>query len=228
MHVLAVGPKFERAGLRAFHTPIIVWLMEDRRGLRTGRHVVFGLHVHLVFLTRYRCGVLDDDAIERLRGMFAKVCADFEAELIELEGQDDHVHLLVEYLPKVAVSALVNSLKGVSSRLLRKVSSDNYFGRPARIIDVRQARSGPIWNRGIGRVRSGRHPISPPPAVARRSISCASTSSTSVRRTEPNHGYAVRAILPRPERRGLPRTGSDGEGSESRLRQSRDHAAGVR
>ncbi len=124
MHVLAVGPKFERAGLRAFHTPIIVWLMEDRRGLRTGRHVVFGLHVHLVFLTRYRCGVLDDDAIERLRGMFAKVCADFEAELIELEGQDDHVHLLVEYLPKVAVSALVNSLKGVSSRLLRKERPD--------------------------------------------------------------------------------------------------------
>jgi putative transposase len=32
-----------------------------------------------------------------------------------MDGEDDHVHLLVNYPPKVAVSALVNSLKGVSS-----------------------------------------------------------------------------------------------------------------
>jgi len=98
--------------------------MTDFNDLRTGRHCVFGLHVHLVFLTKYRRGVLDDDAIERLRGMFAKVCADFEAELIELEGEDGHVRLLVAYPPKVAVSHLVNSLKGVSSRLLRKERPD--------------------------------------------------------------------------------------------------------
>jgi putative transposase len=47
-----------------------------------------------------------------------KVCADFGAELREFNGEADHVHLLVEYPPKVAVSALVNSLKGVSARRL--------------------------------------------------------------------------------------------------------------
>ena len=36
-----------------------------------------------------------------------------------LNSYPDHVHLLVEYPPKVAVSALVNSLKGVSARRLR-------------------------------------------------------------------------------------------------------------
>jgi putative transposase len=41
-----------------------------------------------------------------------------------LDGEDDHVHVLVEYPPKVSVSALVNSLKGVSSRLLRKARPD--------------------------------------------------------------------------------------------------------
>lgn len=50
------------------------------------------------------------------------VCADFEATLVEFEGEDDHVDLLVEYPPKVAVSHLVNSLKGVSSRLVRKLN----------------------------------------------------------------------------------------------------------
>jgi putative transposase len=42
------------------------------------------------------------------------------ANLLNFNGEDDHVHLLVEYPPKLAVSILVNSLKGVSSRLLRR------------------------------------------------------------------------------------------------------------
>jgi putative transposase len=48
-----------------------------------------------------------------------KACADFGAELREFSDQDDHVHLLVDYLPKVAVSALVNSLKEVPARRIR-------------------------------------------------------------------------------------------------------------
>jgi putative transposase len=82
------------------------------------------MHVHLVFVTKYRRKVFDGDAIERLRGMFSKVCTDFESTLVEMDGEDDHVHLLVEYPPKIAVSALVNSLKGASSRRLRKERSD--------------------------------------------------------------------------------------------------------
>ncbi len=45
---------------------------------------------------------------------------DFDAVLIEFNWEDDHVHLLINYPPKVAISNLVNSLKGVSSRHLRK------------------------------------------------------------------------------------------------------------
>jgi hypothetical protein len=50
----------------------------------------------------------------------ASVCTDFAAELVAFDGADDHVHLLVHYPPKVSVSTLVNSLKGVSSRMIRK------------------------------------------------------------------------------------------------------------
>lgn len=81
---------------------------------RTGRHVVSMLHVHLVFVTKYRRDVLSDLAIRDLHRIFAKVCRDFEAELVECGGEDDHVHLLVNYPPKVALSKLVNSLKGVA------------------------------------------------------------------------------------------------------------------
>ena len=87
---------------------------------RTGRHCVFGMHVHLVFVTKYRRGVLTGEHHDFLREVFAKVCADFGADLTECNGEDDHVHLLVEYPPQVAVSRLVNTLKGVSSRRLRQ------------------------------------------------------------------------------------------------------------
>jgi len=41
--------------------------------------------------------VFDGDAIDRMRRMFGKVCDDMEASLVEMDGEVNHVHLLVEY-----------------------------------------------------------------------------------------------------------------------------------
>ena len=98
--------------------------MKKINDIRTGRHCVFALHVHLVFVTKYRKKVFDKAAIDRLRELFAHICAGFDAELKEMDGENDHVHLLINYPPKVALSALVNSLKGASSRVLRKERPD--------------------------------------------------------------------------------------------------------
>ena len=95
--------------------------MDKDNSYRTGRHCIFAMHVHLVFITKYRRRVFTDTSIADLREIFTKVCADFEAELIEMDGEDDHVHLLVNYPPKVSISVLVNILKGVSSRRLRQM-----------------------------------------------------------------------------------------------------------
>lgn len=94
--------------------------MEIESTLRRGRHCVFNMHVHLVFVTKCRRNVFTKEVLEELKIIFEKVCGDFEAELVEFDGEDDHVHLLVNYPPKVAISTLVNSLKGVSSRMIRK------------------------------------------------------------------------------------------------------------
>lgn len=91
---------------------------------RKGRHVVTALHVHLVFVTHCRRGILDQDAMARLRESFTKVAADFSAVLSACDGEDDHVHLLVEYPPTVQLSKLVNSMKGVGSRLLLRDRAD--------------------------------------------------------------------------------------------------------
>ena len=98
--------------------------MDEASDYRRGRSVVYALHVHLVFVAKHRRHVLDDAAIDALRAIFAKVCTDFNADLRACDGEDDHVHLLVEYPPTVLIPTLVNSLKGVSSRMLRQQRPD--------------------------------------------------------------------------------------------------------
>lgn len=94
--------------------------MQEKNDIRTGRHCVFKMHCHLVFVTKYRKAVFTALMMKALEGYFLKVCTDFDVHLEEFNGEKDHVHLLVNYPPKVSISTLVNSLKGVSSRLLRR------------------------------------------------------------------------------------------------------------
>jgi putative transposase len=94
--------------------------MGDSTEIRNGKHVVFLLHAHLVFVTKYRKGVFTKSMLDSMRDVFNSVCSDFESSLVKFDGEKDHVHLLVNYPPKVSISKLVNSLKGVSSRILRR------------------------------------------------------------------------------------------------------------
>jgi len=82
------------------------------------------MHVHLIFVTKYRRSVFDGDAIERLGEHFRRVAKDFEAKVVECNGEENHIHLLVEYHPKISISSLVRSMKGVSSRMLRQERPD--------------------------------------------------------------------------------------------------------
>ncbi|MEU4482306.1 IS200/IS605 family transposase [Micromonospora sp. NPDC023966] len=92
--------------------------------IRSGRHCVFVLHAYLVFVTKFRHKVFGDRHLTRLEEIMRAVCADFECELIEFNGDGEHMHLLVNFPPKVALSKLVNSLKGVSSRRMRQEFPD--------------------------------------------------------------------------------------------------------
>ncbi|HBV1819879.1 TPA: IS200/IS605 family transposase [Klebsiella pneumoniae] len=95
------------------------------------------LHVHIVFVTKYRRKVFGELHLEKVNQYAGEVCGDFGAELNECDGKADHVHMLVEYPPTVQLSKLVNSLKAVTSRRLR-----NEF------LDLREAYNKPVlWSR---------------------------------------------------------------------------------
>ena len=124
--------------------------MREHNKIRHGRHCVFHLHVHLVFVAKYRRTVFDRAALDALRDLFAGVCQKFETRLVEMDGERDHVHLLIEYPPTVSVSSLVNSLKGASSRVLRRLRPD---------IDKKYWR-GVLWSPSYFAASCGGAPIS--------------------------------------------------------------------
>ena len=74
--------------------------------IRKGRRVVYALHAHMVFVAKRRGKVFNIAHLKRLEEICRDICSDFEADL--------HLHPLVIYPPKVRLSKLVNSLKGVS------------------------------------------------------------------------------------------------------------------
>ncbi|MFC9628413.1 IS200/IS605 family transposase [Streptomyces mirabilis] len=71
------------------------------------------------------CVTETDEILSRCEEIMRDVCADFGAELHEFNGEEDHVYLLVHYPPKIALSRLVGSLKGVSARRLRQEFLDH-------------------------------------------------------------------------------------------------------
>ncbi|MEU6709734.1 IS200/IS605 family transposase [Streptomyces wuyuanensis] len=89
----------------------------------------------MAFVTKYRHSVFDDRHVTRCEEIMRAVCEDFEGELVEFDGEANHVHLLVNFPPKVAVSRPVNSLEGVSSRRLRQEFPDlvRHYRRAQRL-----------------------------------------------------------------------------------------------
>ena len=88
--------------------------------LKTLNHCIFNLQYHLVLVTKYRRKVITKDMLIRLEEIFNRLLEQWECELIEFNGESDHVHLLISTNPKAQTSKLVNNLKTVTSRLIRK------------------------------------------------------------------------------------------------------------
>ena len=101
------------------------------------RHSVTKLVVHLVFTTKYRRKLLTGIMIEQLRDAFHTAAEKLECIIIEMDGEQDHVHLLVAYPPKLPISVMVNNLKAVSSRRLRYLNTHL----------TAQSKSGKLWSR---------------------------------------------------------------------------------
>jgi putative transposase len=83
---------------------------------RKERHSVTDLKIHLICVTKYRRPVLNDDGLKLIEQSFREVGLKMNFQILEFNGEMDYVHALIEYPPKLSISQITNSLKGVSSR----------------------------------------------------------------------------------------------------------------
>jgi putative transposase len=88
---------------------------------KSGSHTRHDLKAHVVWITKYRKGVLSGEIALRVREIIRQECSVMEVEIIRGHVSRDHIHLLVGYGPSLSVSKLVQRLKGKSSwRLLQE------------------------------------------------------------------------------------------------------------
>ncbi|RAM52782.1 MAG: IS200/IS605 family transposase [Hapalosiphonaceae cyanobacterium JJU2] len=99
---------------------------------RKGSHSVFSVRLHFVFVTHYRRKVLDAEMLDRLREMVEQVSSKMDCQLIEFNGESDHVHILLDFHPKNSIAAVAGSLKSSTARMLKKEFSEkvkkHYWG----------------------------------------------------------------------------------------------------
>jgi putative transposase len=85
-----------------------------------GYRCVYLLNIHLVLVTKYRRKVINQEILIRLKQILGATCEKWGSKLTDFNGEPDHVHLIIDFPPDVEISKLVNNLKTVSSRLIRK------------------------------------------------------------------------------------------------------------
>ena len=85
---------------------------------RKGSHCVYDLKYHIVWITKYRKPVLGKEIGNRVRDLIRMICTSLGVEIVKGHISRDHVHLMVSVPPYVAVSRLVQRMKGLTSRKL--------------------------------------------------------------------------------------------------------------
>jgi putative transposase len=98
---------------------------------RRERHSVTDLKIHLVCVTKYRDEIFSGEELKLIEEVFRHVATQMNFQILEINGEDEHVHALIEYPPKLSVSKIVNALKGVSSRRYGQAGFKKPHGKTA-------------------------------------------------------------------------------------------------
>lgn len=82
-------------------------------------HLVYSCKYHIVWCTKYRRKVLTGEVEVRLKEIIIQTAYDLKVEIIEMETNQDHIHILADINPSLGVMKFIHSVKGRSSRILR-------------------------------------------------------------------------------------------------------------
>ena len=88
--------------------------------LKYGRGCAYDIQYHIIFVTKYRRNVLTKQIRQECIDLMHNLSADSDYRIIEANGEEDHIHLLIEATPLTDIPSTIKQLKGVTARLLFK------------------------------------------------------------------------------------------------------------
>ena len=86
--------------------------------MKHGRGYVYDLYYHIVWCVKYRHKILLNDIKDDLIDIIKNICVNNNYELVEINTDLDHVHLIIGLSPQDSIPVVMKTLKGVSARLL--------------------------------------------------------------------------------------------------------------
>jgi putative transposase len=84
------------------------------------RHAYYKLTYHLVVVTKYRHKCITQPMMERLKEVTNNLFERWDCKLIEMNGEEDHIHILFDAPPQINFANTINNYKTVTSRYIRK------------------------------------------------------------------------------------------------------------
>ncbi|MGO1042329.1 IS200/IS605 family transposase [Clostridioides difficile] len=87
---------------------------------KSNGNITYDCKYHIIFCPKYRKPVLVDEVEKMLKEILPYKADELGAEIIEMETDKDHVHLLISCDPQFGIHKVVKGLKGFSSRILRE------------------------------------------------------------------------------------------------------------
>lgn len=117
--------------------------------LRSERHSISDLRIHLVCVTKYRASIFTAESLAVIEKSFLEVAKKMDFQIQEFNGEGDHIHVLIEFPPKLSVSQMVNALKGVSSRRYGQEGYKKPYGKDAAAFgseDSHPKRAAALWS----------------------------------------------------------------------------------
>jgi putative transposase len=119
---------------------------------RSHRACVYKLQYQLVFVTKYRNKCLNKKLLVFLESEFRRLLENAGCALLDFNGEQDHIHALIELHPSIEPAKLINSIKSVSSRMATKYFSTHlkkyYWEKPS------------LWSRSYCLLSVGGAPLS--------------------------------------------------------------------
>lgn len=88
--------------------------------VKHGRRYVYDLYYHIVWCVKYRREILIDNVKDDFIDLITNICKNNNYELVEINADKDHVHMLVGLSPQDSIPVVMKTLKGVSARLLNQ------------------------------------------------------------------------------------------------------------